>query len=75
MFGTLVSLLVVATLAPALIGVARVRARLLNPPWKVTQVPEDEVICFTLYTVHDGILKLKARGSAKDESALEKVQS
>ena len=68
--------MVVTTLAAALIvGVSRVRARLRNPPWKVTQVPEDEVICFTLYTVHDGILKLKSRGSPKDESALEKVQS
>ncbi|MGD9029142.1 MAG: metallophosphoesterase family protein [Anaerolineae bacterium] len=61
-FRTLVSLLVVATLAAALIvAVTRVRARLRNPPWKVTQVPEDEVICFTLYTVHDGVLKLTAQ--------------
>ena len=59
---TLLSLMVVTTLAAALIvGVSRVRARLRNPPWKVTQVPEDEVICFTLYTVHDGVLKLTAQ--------------
>jgi hypothetical protein len=61
-FRTLVSLLVVATLAAALIiGVTRLRARLRNPLWKITQVPEEEVICFTLYTVHDGVLKLTAQ--------------
>jgi len=61
-FRTLVSLMVLTALAAILIvGVTRVRARLRNPPWKVTQVPEDEVICFTLYTVHDGILKLTAQ--------------
>ncbi|MFO7743166.1 MAG: hypothetical protein R6X31_12715 [Anaerolineae bacterium] len=37
------------------------RFRLRNPPWKITQVPEDEVICFTLYTVHEDVLKLTAQ--------------
>ncbi len=59
---TLVSLAVITSLAAGLIvGVSRARARLRNPPWKITQVPMDEVICFTLYTVHDGILKLTAQ--------------
>jgi hypothetical protein len=59
---TLVTLTVVTTLAGGLIvGVSRARARLRNPPWKITQVPEDEVICFTLYTVHNDILKLTAQ--------------
>jgi hypothetical protein len=59
---TLVSLIIITAAAAALIvGVSRVRARLRNPPWKITQAPEDEVICFTLYTVNDGVLKLTAQ--------------
>jgi hypothetical protein len=38
-----------------------VRFRLRNPPWKITRVAEDEVICFALYTLHDDILKLTAQ--------------
>jgi hypothetical protein len=59
---SLLSLTGIAILAASLIvGVGRVRARLRNPPWKITQVPADEVIAFTLYTVHDGVLKLSAQ--------------
>jgi len=62
LFRTLTSLALIAWLATGLIiGVGQVRARLRNPPWKVTRVPEEEVICFTLYTVHNGILKLTAQ--------------
>lgn len=59
---SLVSLGLVAWLAAGMIiGVGLVRYRLRNPPWKITQVPADEVICFTLYTVHDNVLKLTAQ--------------
>ncbi|MFW6082733.1 MAG: hypothetical protein ACOC8C_01625, partial [Chloroflexota bacterium] len=59
---TLASLIFVAWLAAGLIlYVGMIRFRLRNPPWKVTQVPDDEVICFTLYTVHQGTLKLSAQ--------------
>lgn len=44
-----------------IVGVGTVRARLRNPPWKIKRVPEDEVICFVLYTVHDDTLKLTAQ--------------
>jgi hypothetical protein len=44
-----------------IVAIGQVRARLRNPPWKIIQVPEDEVICFTLYTVHNDILKLTAQ--------------
>ncbi|MGD8996725.1 MAG: hypothetical protein PVH80_01335, partial [Anaerolineae bacterium] len=60
--GTLLSLALIGSLAAMLIlGVSRIRARLRNPPWKITRVPEEEVICFTLYTVHDDVLKLAAQ--------------
>jgi hypothetical protein len=63
---TLVSLALFTALAAGLIvGVGRIRYRLRNPPWKITRVPQDvpkdEAICFTLYTVHDGVLKLTAQ--------------
>ncbi len=59
---TLASLAFVAWLAAGLIlYVGMIRFRLRNPPWKVIRVPDDEVICFTLYTVHDDTLKLSAQ--------------
>jgi len=59
---TLVSLLVITAAAGGMIvGVSQVRARLRNPPWRITQVPDDEVICFTLYTLHEETLKLTAQ--------------
>ncbi|MGD2164269.1 MAG: metallophosphoesterase family protein [Anaerolineae bacterium] len=59
---SVLSLALVAWLAAGLIiGVGIVRYRLRNPPWKIRQVPADEVICFTLYTVHNNVLKLTAQ--------------
>ncbi len=59
---TLTSLALIAWLAAGVIlTVGIIRFRLRNPPWKITQVPEDEVICFTLYTVHNDVLKLSAQ--------------
>jgi hypothetical protein len=59
---TLLLLALIGSLAAMLIlGVSQIRSRLRNPPWKITRVPEDEVICFTLYTVHSDILKLTAQ--------------
>jgi len=58
----LVSLILIAWLAAGLIlSIGAIRYRLRNPPWKITQVPPDEVIAFTLYTLHDDILKLTAQ--------------
>jgi hypothetical protein len=47
--------------AGLIFGIGTIRARLRNPPWKVTQAAEDRVICFTLYTLHDDILKMSAQ--------------
>lgn len=59
---SLASLALVGWIAAGLIlGVGLIRSRLRNPPWKITQVPADEVICFTLYTVSDDVLKLTAQ--------------
>jgi hypothetical protein len=61
-FRTLLLLALLGSLAAVLIlGVSKIRARLRNPPWKITRVPEDEVICFTLYTVDSDTLKLTAQ--------------
>ncbi|MFP3897179.1 MAG: alkaline phosphatase D family protein [Anaerolineales bacterium] len=53
--------LIGAVAAGLIIGIGTARRRLRNPPWKIIQVPPDEVICFTLYTVHDGVLKMTAQ--------------
>lgn len=53
--------LIGAVAAGLIIGIGVVRRRLRNPPWKITQMPPDQVICFTLYTVHDGVLKMTAQ--------------
>jgi hypothetical protein len=59
---TLLWLAFIGALAAGLIfGVSRIRSRLRNPPWKIKQVPKDQVICFVLYTVHNDVLKLTAQ--------------
>jgi hypothetical protein len=46
--------------AGLILAIGMIRARLRNPPWKVTEAPAHEVIEFVLYTVHDDVLKLTA---------------
>ncbi len=58
----LLSLILIAWLtAGVIMGIGAIRYRLRNPPWKITRVPPDEVICFTLYTLHEDVLKLTAQ--------------
>jgi hypothetical protein len=47
--------------AMLILGISRIRSRLRKPPWKIKQVSEEDVICFTLYTVHNDIMKLTAQ--------------
>jgi len=56
------SLVLLGAAAAALIfGVGELRARLRARTWRITRMPPEDVICFTLYTVHDNILKLSAQ--------------
>lgn len=59
---TLLSLALITLFTVAFVyGVATLRNKLRNPAWKITQVPPDDVICFTLYTLDEQTLKLSAQ--------------
>ncbi len=56
------SLVLLGAAAAALIfGVGELRARLRDRIWRITRMPPEDVICFTLYTVHNNVLKLSAQ--------------
>jgi hypothetical protein len=58
----LLLLVFIATLALTFIyGLGFLRRTLLQPQWKITKVPEEDVIGFVLYTVDDEVLNLTAQ--------------
>ncbi|MFO8035762.1 MAG: alkaline phosphatase D family protein [Anaerolineales bacterium] len=58
----LLFLAVIAVLSVAFIyGLGFLRRTVLQPKWKITKVPEEEVIGFVLYTVDDQVLNLTAQ--------------
>lgn len=67
---TLLLLSLIAAMATAFIlGVNFLRRTLLEPRWKIAEVPPSEVINFVLYTVDHNVLNLTAHLYRLDENA------